>query len=54
MPSAGLRLAEEVVDGAGHDLEQRRLARAVEADDADLGAGKNDRMMSFSTCLPPG
>ena len=33
-----LRLAEEIVDHAGHDLQQRRLARAVEADDADLGA----------------
>src|SRR5690606_40677109 len=25
---------------AGHDLEQRRLAGAVEAEDADLGAGE--------------
>ena len=33
-------LADEVLDLAGHDLEQRRLARAVQADDADLGAGE--------------
>ena len=32
------RLAEEIVGGAGHDLQQRRFAGAVEADDADLGA----------------
>ena len=37
---AGERLAAEVVVEAGHDLQQRRLARAVQAEDADLGAGK--------------
>ena len=30
-------LAGELLVDAGHDLEQRRLARAVDADHADLG-----------------
>jgi hypothetical protein len=39
---AGLRpgLAEDVGVDAGHDLQQRRLARAVQAEHADLGAGE--------------
>ena len=34
------RLALDVVVDAGHDLEQGRLARAVQAEHADLGAGE--------------
>ena len=34
----GKRLAGEVLLDAGHDLQQRGLARAVQAEDADLGA----------------
>ena len=34
------RFADEVGFGAGHDLEQRGLARAVQAEDADLRAGQ--------------
>ena len=36
-PLARPRLAGEFVVAAGHDLHQRRLARAVGPDDADLG-----------------
>ena len=36
------RLAGEVLLDAGHDLQQRRLAGAVQAEDADLGARQND------------
>ena len=36
----GPGLALEVLVLAGHDPEQRRLARAVDADDADLDAGQ--------------
>ena len=36
----GPGLAGEVGIEAGHDLQQRRLAGAVDADHADLGAGK--------------
>jgi hypothetical protein len=32
--------ALEVLVDAGHDLQQRRLARAVQAEHADLGAGE--------------
>ena len=35
----GMRLAEEVRVLAGHDAEQGALARAVGAEDADLGPG---------------
>jgi hypothetical protein len=38
----GPRLALELGVDAGHDAQQRRLARAVQAQHADLGAGKND------------
>ena len=34
----GPRLAEELLVDAGHDAQQRALARAVAAEDADLGA----------------
>ena len=34
------RLAGEVLLDARHDLQQRRLAGAVQAEDADLGSGK--------------
>ena len=34
------RLAFDVLVDAGHDLQQRRLARAVQAEHADLGAGE--------------
>ena len=34
----GLGVAEEVLVDAGHDAQQRRLAGAVRAEDADLGA----------------
>ena len=34
------RLADEIRVLAGHDLQQRALAGAVQAEDADLGAGK--------------
>src|SRR6185437_4280577 len=34
------RLAVDLLVQAGHDLEQRRLARAVEAEHADFGAGE--------------
>jgi hypothetical protein len=34
------RLAHEVGDLPGQDLQERRLAGAVQADDADLGAGQ--------------
>src|SRR5205814_9757792 len=34
------RLALDVMVDAGHDLEQGRLAGAVQAEDADLGAGE--------------
>jgi len=34
------RLAEDVGVHAGHDAQQRRLARAVQAEHADLGAGE--------------
>jgi hypothetical protein len=39
---AGLwpRLAFDLLVSAGHDPQQRRFARAVEAEHADLGAGK--------------
>ena len=40
MPDCGARLAFEVGVDAGHDLEQRGFARAVEAEHADLGAGE--------------
>ena len=36
-PVGGARLAREFGVDPGHDLEQRRLARAVDADHADLG-----------------
>ncbi len=36
----GLGLAEELLVLARHDLQQGRLARAVDADDADLGVGQ--------------
>jgi len=36
----GTRLADEIVDNAGHDFEQRRFAGTVQADDADFGAGQ--------------
>ncbi len=39
MPSAGKRLADEARVLAGHDLQQRALARAVQAEHADLRAG---------------
>ena len=39
-PLGGPGLADELLDLAGHDLQQRALAGAVEAQDADLGAGK--------------
>jgi hypothetical protein len=42
--------AFDVLVDAGHDLEQRALARAVDAQHADLGAGKNDRLMFFRIC----
>jgi len=35
-----IRFADELVVLAGHDLQQRALARAVEAEDADLRAGE--------------
>ena len=38
-PLARPGLADEFLVAAGHDLHQRRLARAVRADDADLGVG---------------
>ena len=47
-------LADEVLVDAGHDPEQRALAGAVEAEDADLGAGENESQMSFRTCLSGG
>src|SRR5690606_8044756 len=34
------RLADEIGVHAGHDLEHRRLARAAQAQQADLGAGE--------------
>ena len=37
---AGKRFAGEVLLDAGHDLEQRRLAGAVGAEHANLGAGE--------------
>ena len=46
---AGLRpgLAFDILVDAGHDPQQRGLARAVEAEHADLGAReRSDRMMS--------
>ena len=45
---AGLRprLAFELLVDAGHDPEQRRFARAVEAEHADLRAGKKLSEMS--------
>ena len=39
VPFAGPRLALKILVDAGHDAEQRRLARAVGAEDADLRAG---------------
>ena len=50
----GLGLALEVLVLAGHDPQQRGLARAVDADDADLDAGQEDRRMFSKTFLPPG
>ena len=37
------RFALKVLVDAGHDAQQRRLARAVGAEDADLGAGIEGR-----------
>ena len=52
-------LAVEFLVDAGHDLQQRRFARAVVAEHADLGAGKESsseisRRISFfgGTILP--
>ena len=39
-PFGRVRLAGELLLDARHDPEDRRLARAVQAEDADLGAGK--------------
>jgi len=44
------RVAREVVLDAGHDAQQRRLARAVRAEDADLGArveGERDALQDL-------
>jgi hypothetical protein len=34
------RFADDVLVDAGHDAQHRRFARAVEAEQADLGAGE--------------
>ena len=47
------RLADEVLKLARHDLEQRRLARAVQADHADLGAGKERQRDVLQDLLAP-
>ena len=49
----GTRLADEIVDNAGHDLEQRRFAGAVQADDADLGAGQERQRDVLQDLLAP-
>ncbi len=49
----GPGLAAEVLDLAGHDLEQRALAGAVQAQDADLGAGE-ERQPDALEDLPVG
>ncbi len=45
--------AEEVVDLAGQDLQQRRLAGAVQAHDADLGAGQEGQRDVLQDRLAP-
>ena len=40
MPGCGARLALDVLVDARHDLQQRRLAGAIQAEYADLGAGE--------------
>ena len=46
-------LADEVLDLAGHDLEQGRLAGAVQPDHADLGAGKERQRDVLQDLLAP-
>ena len=46
-------LADEVLELAGHDLEQGRLAGAVEADDADLGAREERQRDVLQDLLSP-
>ena len=45
------RLAEEVLVLAGHDAQERGLARAVAADDADLGARKERQVDALQDLL---
>jgi len=49
----GARFAEEVVDGAGHDLQERGLAGAVQAHDADLGARQERQRDVLQDLLAP-
>ena len=46
-------LADEVLELARHDLEQRRLARAVQAHHADLGAGEERQRDVLQDLLAP-
>jgi hypothetical protein len=43
----GHGFALDLLVDAGHDPQQRGLARAVQAEHADLGAGKKDSEMSL-------
>ena len=49
----GARLASEILVDAGHDAQERTLTRAVEPDDADLGAGV-ERQPDPAEDLPSG
>ena len=51
MPSAGNASPMKLLILAGHDLQQRALAGAVQAEHADLGAEENDSQMSSSTLV---
>ena len=53
MPSAAQASPTKSSSCAGHDLEQRRLARAVQADDADLGAGEERQRDVLQDLLAP-
>ena len=53
MPSAAQASPTKSSSSPGHDLEQRRLARAVQADHADLGAGKERQRDVLQDLLAP-
>jgi hypothetical protein len=41
------RFADDVLVDSRHDAQNRRLSRAIEAEQADLGAGKKESEMSL-------